>query len=223
MKRDQWTGLLTKYEKLMRSCLRIVCVGLDPIAEAGIEEAISLLGSGTVEKRSAPEDIKREDRERAGLVLVDVWNSGSSGLAGLYKLRAGRPAVPVVVYTRRVDKTGFLQALAVGADGYLIQPLSLWELLDAFNLFANGHSMLCGRSQDFLLAAFRQNKCNGHYGLSFQERRVVGCVLAHKSNKEISVELGIAEGTVHTHLTRIFSKLEVPNRDAAGRKYLGLD
>jgi hypothetical protein len=114
---QHWTRLLEKYKKLLQLCLRIVCVGLDPIAEAGIKEVINLLGSGTIQTFATVEEVGRDVRKQAGIVVMDIWNPGSCGMAGLCRIRAARPLLPVVVYTSRIDKTGLLEALVAAADG----------------------------------------------------------------------------------------------------------
>ncbi|MBI2758753.1 MAG: helix-turn-helix transcriptional regulator [Chloroflexi bacterium] len=51
--------------------------------------------------------------------------------------------------------------------------------------------------------------------LSKREQEVFQLLLQEKSNREISVLLGIAEKTVEEHLTRIYKKLGVRSRTGA--------
>ena len=55
-------------------------------------------------------------------------------------------------------------------------------------------------------------------GLSKQERTVQGLILEGKSNKEIANELFISLSTVKSHITNIYSKLQVSNRQELVRK-----
>jgi ATP/maltotriose-dependent transcriptional regulator MalT len=48
--------------------------------------------------------------------------------------------------------------------------------------------------------------------LSKQEKNVQGLILEGKSNKEIANELFISLSTVKTHITNIYSKLQVSSR-----------
>lgn len=50
-------------------------------------------------------------------------------------------------------------------------------------------------------------------GLSRQERNIQGLILQGKSNKEIANELFISLSTVKTHITNIYSKLQVSSRE----------
>ena len=54
--------------------------------------------------------------------------------------------------------------------------------------------------------------------LSKQERNVQGLILQGKSNKEIANELFISLNTVKTHITNIYGKLQVSNRQELSRK-----
>jgi len=55
--------------------------------------------------------------------------------------------------------------------------------------------------------------------LSPRERRVLELVARGASNKEIAQELGVSEGTVRTHLERLYRKLGVRSRTEAAAWY----
>ena len=58
----------------------------------------------------------------------------------------------------------------------------------------------------------RQNTMKNKIGFSKREKEVVFLLLQGKSNKEMALALGITEGTVEFHLTRIYAKLDVASR-----------
>lgn len=51
---------------------------------------------------------------------------------------------------------------------------------------------------------------------------MAGCLVANLCDKEISTRLGMAEATVHVHLTRLYRKLGVHSRRQAVAKLLGV-
>lgn len=55
--------------------------------------------------------------------------------------------------------------------------------------------------------------------LTVREREVMYYISQGRSNKEISLELGISIYTVHNHVQRIFSKLETRSRVEVARIY----
>ncbi len=63
-----------------------------------------------------------------------------------------------------------------------------------------------------VLLVFKRKRESGLPDLSRQERNVQNLMLQGKTNKEIANELFISISTVKTHITNIYSKLKVSNR-----------
>jgi DNA-binding CsgD family transcriptional regulator len=55
-------------------------------------------------------------------------------------------------------------------------------------------------------------------GLTGQEARVLECLAAGQSNKEIALALGLSPNTVKTHTANLYAKLEVGRRSQAVNK-----
>jgi len=53
---------------------------------------------------------------------------------------------------------------------------------------------------------------NAQYGVSHREFQVLNALRLGKTNREISVELGIAEGTTKRHLHELLARFHAPNR-----------
>jgi len=71
----------------------------------------------------------------------------------------------------------------------------------------------------FLVFRLRRSKTkSSSVDLSRQERNIQGLILQGKSNKEIANELFISLSTVKTHITNIYNKLQVSNRQELLRK-----
>lgn len=56
--------------------------------------------------------------------------------------------------------------------------------------------------------------------LTARETEILNLLPKGHTNKEIAINLGIAEHTVETHLDRIFRKLRVQSRTEAACKYI---
>jgi two-component system phosphate regulon response regulator OmpR len=84
----------------------------------------------TVTAMSTAEDLlRRIDRIRPDLVILDVMLPGASGLDACSQLRARGDRVPVVMLTARGDETDRVVGLEFGADDYVPKPFSARELL----------------------------------------------------------------------------------------------
>jgi two-component system NarL family response regulator len=57
-----------------------------------------------------------------------------------------------------------------------------------------------------------------HPALSARELDIIKLIAEGKSNKDIGNQLGIAEGTVKTHVKGLLFKLKAPGRTAAVRE-----
>ena len=55
--------------------------------------------------------------------------------------------------------------------------------------------------------------------LTRREWQVLELIAEGKTNRSVATDLSIAEETVRTHVSKILSKLETPNRSAAAARY----
>jgi DNA-binding NarL/FixJ family response regulator len=164
------------------------------------------------------------------LVLLDLNLPGKHGLAALEELRTRYPALPVVVLSSASDRASVMQALDLGAMGYIPKLSSNEVLISALRLVLSGGIYIppeilarSGRSAaataDTAAAAPVQSgrpaRVPADLGLSEREARVLKLLLEGKSNKLICRELDLAESTVKNHVTQILKALNVTSRTQA--------
>jgi DNA-binding NarL/FixJ family response regulator len=164
------------------------------------------------------------------LVLLDLNLPGKHGLAALEELRTRYPALPVVVLSSASDRASVMQALDLGAMGYIPKLSSNEVLISALRLVLSGGIYIppeilarSGRSAaaaaETAAAAFPQRgappRVPADLGLSEREARVLRLLLEGKSNKLICRELDLAESTVKNHVTQILKALNVTSRTQA--------
>jgi two-component system phosphate regulon response regulator OmpR len=73
--------------------------------------------------------LKRIDRLRPDLIVLDINLPGMSGLDACQKLRAAGDRVPIILLTARTEEVDRVLGLEMGADDYLGKPFSARELL----------------------------------------------------------------------------------------------
>lgn len=139
---------------------------------------------------------------------------------------AGRPAPPPSVERRRAPVAACLShedrnrvadgvadalRMAVGLRPEHLHVLATW-IADVTGTSATGARGLRGSTGD-----------DG--SLTAREAEVLGRIAAGRSNKEIGVDLGIAERTAEVHVSNVLRKLGVTNRVEAATTWLrlGLD
>ena len=167
--------------------------------------------------------LERIREERPAVVLMDIWMPEMSGIECTWRLKTILPDLPVIMHTGRADASGMLLSFMAGANGYLIKPASPAELKRAVQAALNGETALCPRAQT-LLAGHCRNwgvALNQAASLTLREREVLVCLMQYVHDKDIAQHLGIAEGTVHLHVTSILRKLGVHSRGEALKKIFG--
>lgn len=184
----------------------------DAIVAAGVAAAL----------RASPEFEICEDGEAApGLVICDY----STGLQlARFNGDAPRPqAVPrLLVLTTQDREQALRHALQSGVHGYLLRCTRVEELLDAVRTVARGKTFVG------LELAQRMADSITREALTAREAQVLDLLAAGHGNKVIACRLGIAVGTVKTHVNAIMTKLGVNSRThavsiAAQRGLVNLD
>lgn len=147
---------------------------------------------------------------RFKLALVDLSLPDGSRLALIEKLSQFDPLLPLVVVSAIDDMKTIEQALKMGAAGFLPKQLAPDLMLSALHKILNGetYSPLHTSSDIELPVAIGKE-------LTPRQRDILKLLAQGMSNKMIANKLSIAEKTVKTHLTAIFSSLNVRNRTEA--------
>ncbi|MFW3172151.1 response regulator [Geodermatophilus sp. CPCC 206100] len=160
------------------------------------------------------------------VVLMDVRMPVLDGLAATRALLAppsradGGPRV-LVLTTFDLDDYVY-DALRAGASGFLLKHATAGELLHAVRVVAAGDALLAPAVTRRLIADFVAARAvpppgrpDGLRALTERETEVLGYVARGWSNAEIAGHLVLAEQTVKTHVSRVFTKLGLRDRAQA--------
>lgn len=198
--------LLADDHPVVRAGLRAVLAGepgLLVVAEAATaEEAVARAAAGDID-----------------VVLMDLrFGAGMSGAEATAAITA-RPGAPrVVVVTTYDSDADTLPAIEAGAAGYLLKDAPPEELAAAVRTAAAGRTALAPSVADRLLHRLRSPATT----LTRRETDVLVLVAEGLSNRAIGRRLHLTEGTVKSHLARIYTKLGVDSRTAAVAAATGL-
>ena len=158
-----------------------------------------------------------------GLVMLDLNLPDRDGLAVLSELREQHPAVAVVVMSAIQERATVMQALDLGAVGYIPKSARREVMMSALQLiFAGGVYIppeILAHGEPFAAASPRPNErpivSPSEVGLSDRQLDVLAHLMQGKNNKVICRVLGLAEPTVKNHVTAILRALKVTNRTEA--------
>ena len=151
------------------------------------------------------------------LLLLDLDLPGLHGvtIAASVKAEFGA-AVKVLVLTGNLQPQSVRQALAAGADGYVLKTQDSTELMQAV------HALLAGRPyvSTSIAAAFVPDALNvstnaklleGAPTATAREREIISLIARGLSNREIAELLNISVLTVRTHRQNLMDKFSLRN------------
>ncbi len=161
------------------------------------------------------------------VMLVDLGLPGVSGVDLIATATFKNPRLHTLVHTIHDDRDSLFAALRAGAVGYLIKGMPVPETLEAVRAVAIGTPSLSPSVARFLIDEFRsRSTAPPEETLSVREVELLHLSAQGLIYKEIGKRLSISAGTVHSHIKRIYRKLQVGSREQALRRaqalgYLG--
>jgi DNA-binding NarL/FixJ family response regulator len=153
------------------------------------------------------------------IVIMDVRMPRASGIEAARTIRAVLPETKVIMLTVSDLEEDLYDAVRAGVNGYLLKEVAIEEVADAVRAVAAGHSLVSPSMASKLFSEFNalaQRAEERHRALSprltARELEVLRFVAKGLSNREIGVELYIAENTVKNHVRNILEKLQLHSR-----------
>ncbi|RCS57049.1 response regulator transcription factor [Parvibium lacunae] len=147
------------------------------------------------------------------LMLVDFNLQGNeTGTRALNALRARFPSVTLVSHSAVEDPICVQAALQAGAQAFISKAISPEGLVTQLQQLIAATPVL-----PYWINADGPQPLSRAEPFVFTERQhdIIKMMLRGKSNKEIALELALAEITVKQHLSKIFEKLGVNTRTQA--------
>lgn len=180
-----------------------------------VEEGIVVVG----EARDGDDALAMVEARAPHVVLMDLRMPGTDGVAATKRIAARFPRVRVIVLTTFDDDASIFRAIRAGAVGYLLKDAARDVLVGAIRAAHRGESVLAPHVARRVVDEFARLSARAPvsdlHPLSEREVDVLRLVARGASNKEIAIALGLVEGTVKNHVSRILEKLAVEDRTQA--------
>ncbi|MFE3318715.1 response regulator [Nocardia sp. NPDC059195] len=186
----------------------------------GAQTDISVVGDAPDGKVAVAE----AKRLRPDVVLMDVRMPEMNGLDAARAILTANfdPPVRVLMLTTFDIDDYVYEALSIGASGFLLKDAPAEELVRAVRVVADGQALLAPTITRRLIAdvtrrrnTVRTAPASALGTLTPREREVLELVAKGLSNTEIAAALFVAEQTVKTHVSKVFSKLGLRDRAQA--------
>ena len=157
------------------------------------------------------------------VVFCDLGLPGISGKDGITYIRQFWNEVYVVVITGNDDEEVIYDCIERGANGYMIKPFKLADLLSHIEIMRNGGSLLSPQVAAKLFNRIRKQNVGiqiDDFGLTTREKQVVEELLKGMTYKEIGNVLAISSTTVNDHLKNVYRKMDVRTKSELMRMIL---
>lgn len=179
-----------------------------------VTERLTDVGVACDEAGSADAARQQLSGKRYDLVLLDISMPVTGGMELLPELRRLYPDTPVLMLSMYPEEQFALEALRLGATGYLTKQEAAEELLAAIqSLFEGGRYLSRTFSKLLVNQVLEQGAISGppHLKLSRRELQILRQLAIGRKLKNIGDELGLSIKTVSTYKARLCAKMGFRN------------
>jgi two-component system, NarL family, nitrate/nitrite response regulator NarL len=147
------------------------------------------------------------------VVLLDITMPEGDGLATAAQLSQEVPTARVIMLTASEEGDDLVMAMKVGARGYVVKGAGAAEVVTAVRSVAAGDAYITPKMAGNLLLEMTQKPADNPLDeLTEREYEVLELLAQGLTNREIGLQLSLAEKTVKHYVTSVLQKLHVRSR-----------
>lgn len=184
-----------------------------------VRESIELLLSTTDNMRlvgaynSCQNLLEKIENINPDVVLMDIDMPILNGIEAVKLLRTKFVDLKILMLTGFEDDEKVFDSLCAGANGYILKNANMDLLIHYINEVCAGGAPMTPIIARKVLTQFTKLQPfpleNEEYNLSHREKDVLQLLVKGKSYKMIASDLNISYETVHSHIRKIYQKLQV--------------
>lgn len=195
--------------------LKVLLVDDEPLLLESLEIILTIAGlevAGTA--RDGNEALRLLEKVKCDMALVDINMQGMGGIELIGHLKKDYPHIKILVLTTFYDDTTITKAIAGGADGYLLKDSGKDAILGAVSQIMNGRNVIDAKVMQRLAALMSGQKSEPDIlrEMTAREKEIATLLARGLSNRQISQELYISEGTVKNYISVIYDKTGIHDR-----------
>lgn len=192
--------LIVDDEKLIREGLKIMLSIFEDIEVVGLAE-------------NGFEALDICKNQHVDVVLMDIRMKDCDGVMGTRLIKEQFTKIKVIILTTFKDKEYIQDALKYGAFGYMLKDSSHDVIYEGIKTAFKGNMVVHPDvAVEMMGSSSIINPDIARFNLSGKELRIIEGIAKGFSNKEISEEMFLSEGTIKNNITNILSKLELRDR-----------
>ncbi|MCI0634752.1 MAG: response regulator transcription factor [Actinobacteria bacterium] len=187
-----------------------------PVWRDGIRGDLEASGVATVvvEAGDGGEAIELAREHMPDVVLMDLRLRTVSGVDATRRIIEEAPHIKILVVSATGEEADVLEAVKVGAAGYILKSETGGDIVDAVRRVHAGEPVFTSGLAGLVLSEFRRvaPKETGEPGLSPRQNEVLLLVAKGYTYGEIARKLFISQKTVQNHVQNILTKLHLRKR-----------
>lgn len=149
------------------------------------------------------------------IMLTDLGLPGMSGIELIRQVREINPYIEIMAHTVFEDKETILSAIKAGATGYLLKGTRPAKLIEALYELHGGGAPMTPKIAKKILLEFQKSRIEDEYLLTPRETEIIKGIEQGLTYKELAQKYFISPHTVHSHIKKIYEKLQSKNRKEA--------
>jgi DNA-binding NarL/FixJ family response regulator len=199
--------------------MRIVIIDDDKLIAVSLRTIIESAGRGEIEVcaigNSGEDALKLFGEHKPDIMLMDIRMNGMTGLEAGERILNEDSGARILYLTTFSDDEYIVKALNIGAKGYILKQ-DFEGIVPALRAVMNGQSVfgeqVMSRIPKLMQGGEKRGFDYGSLKIGETEQEIIRLVAEGLSNKEISAQLYLSEGTVRNYLSDIFEKLSLRSR-----------
>lgn len=198
--------------------VRVLVVDDHPVWRDGVRADLDSSGRAVVvaEASDGGEAIEQARETMPDVVLMDLNLPTVRGVDAIRQIVEESPHVKVLVLSASGEEADVLEAVKVGASGYLLKSATAGELAEAVARVRAGEPVFSANLAGLVLGEFRRMSGavagSAKPGLTPRETEVLKLVAKGYTYREIAGKLVISVKTVQNHVQNILTKLQLSKR-----------
>ena len=155
-----------------------------------------------------------EDSE-VDLIILDISMPDIGGMEAIGLVKSKYPWIKILMLTMHKNKQYFYNAMAAGADGYLMKDDSDEELLVAISKVLSGKSYISPyMTDDFaddVINMYRNERRTPFQELTKREKEILQLVVQGFTSKQMAEQLSLSQRTIDHHRSNLLRKFNRKN------------
>ncbi len=149
------------------------------------------------------------------MIILDISMPGIGGMEAVGLVKTKYPGIKILMLTMHNNKQYFYNAMAAGADGYLMKDDSDQELLVAIEKVLSGKSYISPyMADDFaddVINMYRTEKKSPFQELTKREKEILQLVVKGYTSRRMAEQLHLSQRTIDHHRSNLLRKFNRKN------------